>query len=570
MPESESDKPSRRLLVVSNRLPVRVDRSEDGFSYEPVAGGLATSLDSVRQVEEMVWLGWPGVHVRSKDSRQEIEDHLATAYGSVPLFLPKAKFDRYYDGFSNGTIWPLFHYFPQNAHYDAAEWRAYRDINAEFGKRIVEIAEPGDRLWIHDYQLLLLPQMVREALPDIPIGFFLHIPFPSSELFRMLPWREEILQGLLGADLIGFHSFSYARHFLSSLLRLLGLEQEFGEILVGERRVRIDTFPLGVDLKRFTSGLKTPAVRAELEDLRKTTQGRKVVLTVDRLDFTKGIPRRLETFEHFLAAHPEWHDRVTLISLTVPSRTGVPEYQILKREVDELVGRINGRFGQPGWAPIWYLYRFLPFERLLALYQLADVALVTPLRDGMNLVAKEYLAARPDGTGVLVLSETAGAAEELGEALIVNPHNTEAMSDALLAALDMPIGEQKMRNEPMLARLRSYDVVHWAEDFLRHLDAAGESVDRRVQETLEGEWGARLRAAYQDAQRRLLLLDYDGTLVPFAPRPEDASPDPVLLKDLHALASDGKNTVVIVSGRDQATLESWVGSVGAALVAEHG
>jgi trehalose 6-phosphate synthase/phosphatase len=384
----------------------------------------------------------------------------------------------------------------------------------------------------------------------------------------MLPWREEILRGLLGADLIGFHSYGYARHFQSSLMRLLGLEQDFGRVTVDDRVVRVDTFPLGVDMAGFETAIESPEVEAELERLRQETSGRKIVVTVDRLDFTKGILQRLEAFERFLEKNPEWHERVTLISLTVPSRTSVPEYQALKREVDELVGRVNGRFGEPGWVPIWYLYRYLPFERLVALYRLADVALVTPLRDGMNLVAKEYLASRPEGSGVLILSETAGAAEELGEALIVNPHDTEQVCTALERALQMPEQEQLRRNQIMRARQKRYDVARWADDFLGQLER--EPKESQVQHRLTGELRERLLRAYRSSERRLLFLDYDGTMVPFAPRPEDAAPDEALLLELKTLCADSKNTVVVISGRDRDTLEAWLGGVGAALVAEHG
>jgi trehalose 6-phosphate synthase/phosphatase len=557
-----------KLLVVSNRLPVTIERGEDGLVYHPAAGGLATSLQSVRKKWQMRWLGWPGIQVEDAAEQQLIDGQLRELHGSIPLFIPAAEFEAYYQGFSNGTIWPLFHYFPQNTHYDAGEWRAYQSVNRLFRDKIVEMVEPGERIWVHDYHLLLLPQLIREALPDARIGFFLHIPFPSSEIFRTLPWREEVLHGLLGADIIGFHSHGYARHFQSSLLRLLGLENEFGRVIAGDRPVLIDTFPIGVDMDGFEAAIQKPEVEQELERLRGETGDRKIVVTVDRLDFTKGISERLKVFEEFLTRHPEWRRRVTLISLTVPSRTDVPEYQALKREVDELVGRINGRFGEPGWVPIWYLYRFMSFERLVALYRAGDVALVTPLRDGMNLVAKEYLASHPEGTGVLILSETAGAAEELGEALIVNPHDTDQMIDALQQALTMSEEQQRAGNQPMLARLRRYDVVRWADDFLERLEP--EAVDTQEQEHLSGPLREQLLRAYRKAERRLLFLDYDGTMVPFAAKPEFAAPDAALLDELKALTANPKNSVVVISGRDADTLYDWLGGAGADLVAEHG
>ncbi len=560
----------QRLIVVSNRLPVSLERDDGGYIYNPSVGGLATTLNAVREETDMLWLGAPGIHEDNPKQQAIISARLSEEFGSVPIFLPRKQFDLYYNGFSNGTIWPLFHYFPQYTHYDHVEWQAYQEVNARFCKKVLEVALPGDTIWVHDYHLLLLPAMLRKSLPDAAIGFFLHIPFPSYEIFRMLPWREEILKGLTGADLIGFHTYDYARHFLSSLLRIQGLEQDFGRVTVGDRAIKVDTFPLGVDINRYSTAYERPEVKHELEALRQQVGERKVILTVDRLDFSKGIIQRLKAFEKFLSRHPEWLGRVTLLSLLVPSRTRVPEYQNLKSQVDELIGRINGQLSQPGWAPITYLYRSLPFEQLIALYLLADVTLVTPLRDGMNLVAKEYLVSRPDGTGVLVLSETAGAAAELGEAIIVNPHDEEMLVDALHQALEMPIEEQEARNATMRARLRRYDTERWADDFLSQLAKVQEVRRLHLPKRLHGELKHELVQAYEDSERRLLLLDYDGTLVPFAPTPEKAKPDEELIAVLTPLARDPKNTMVIISGRDAETLDAWLSEVGMDLVAEHG
>jgi trehalose 6-phosphate synthase/phosphatase len=370
--------------------------------------------------------------------------------------------------------------------------------------------------------------------------------------------------------LIGFHSFGYARHYLSSLLRLLGLEQEFGQVAVGGRLVKVDAFPLGVDMQRFADALADPGIEARRAELAEETLGQKVILSVDRLDFTKGILERLNAYEGFLERYSQWRGKVKLIAVCVPSRTRVPEYQSLRRKIDESVGRINGRFGQPGWTPIWYLYRSLPFDQLVPLYKLADVALVTPLRDGMNLVAKEYLASHSDGMGVLVLSETTGAAEELGEALIVNPHDEEQMIGAIHQALQMPTEIQILRNRPMLSRLRRYDTARWADDFLSQLDSASRSDLAKRPEPLAGAGLARLRRAYREAERRLLLLDYDGTLVHLVASPGDARPDPALMDLLATLAADPANTIVIISGRDSPIMQAWLGEVPVDLVAEHG
>jgi trehalose 6-phosphate synthase/phosphatase len=541
-----------------------------GFTYTPSIGGLATTISALRSEIEMIWIGVPGLDIPDPKDQALVRRELREQFDSIPVFLDAGTFDAYYSGFSNGSLWPLFHYFPQYAHYDSDEWRAYQSINQSFSEAVQEVAQPTDSIWVHDYHLMLLPALLNKALPEATIGYFLHIPFPSYEIFRMLPWREEILQGLVGADLIGFHTFGYARHFLSSLLRILGHEQDFGWVTLDDRRIKVDTFPLGVDIQRFESAKDLEATQREVQELHSQVGDSKVILSVDRLDFTKGILERLRAFETFLRDNEDWHGKVQLISLLVPSRTRVPEYQSLKRQVDELIGKVNGEFGQPGWTPITYLYRSVPFERLVSLYLIADVALVTPLRDGMNLVAKEYLASRPDGSGVLILSETAGAAEELGEAIIVNPHDEEEMVAALHQALTMPLEEQHKRNLVMRRRLGRYDTMRWARDFIQALGSQRLARRMRLPRRLTGDMLGELLKEYRQASRRLLLLDYDGTLVPFASTPAGAEPDPELLQLLKLLAEDEKNSLVAISGRDADTLQRWLGGIGIDLVAEHG
>jgi trehalose 6-phosphate synthase/phosphatase len=405
---------------------------------------------------------------------------------------------------------------------------------------------------------------VRRRLPGASIGFFLHIPFPSYELFREVPWREHLLRGLLGADLVGFHTYDYMRHFLSALQRGLGLEPDFGCVLPDNRMVRADTFPLGVDAAGLAE-MAGPGRRG-----RAARPSQRTILSVDRLDFTKGIPQRLMAFERFLERYAAWRGKVQLTLIAVPSRTRVLAYQQLKRQIDELVGSINGRFSTPEWTPIRYLYRSFVLEQLVQFYRDADVALVTPLRDGMNLVAKEYLASRADNTGVLILSETAGAAAEMGEALIVNSNDLDGTAAAIQTALTMPPGEQVRRNTPMRERLARYGVRRWADDFLARLDDTKRIQQAQERRKLDGDLRANMLQAYHNSARRVLLLDYDGTLVPLAPLPDQAVPDEELLGLLRRLAGVPENKVIIVSGRDHVTLEHWLGGQGAVLVAEHG
>lgn len=465
-----------RLLIVSNRLPVTAVSEAGRITFTESAGGLVSGLsaylDSLKSSpfvqSSSLWLGWPGISVRDED-RDEVQRSLGEACHARAVFASESSMDAFYLGFCNGTIWPLFHYFQPFAAYEPSTWDAYVRVNEAFRDAVLDVVEEGDIIWVHDYHLMLLPKLLRERLPNAQIGFFLHIPFPSVELFQLLPreWRSALLDGLLGSDVVGFHTAEYTQHFLHSVARVVGLEAEKGRIAVGGRIVRADTFPMGIHFAKYNSAATCEEVVAARQDLVSTLRERKLILSIDRLDYSKGTVNRLLAYEQFLQKYPEWRSRVVLALVVVPSRVGVQDYQRTKLAIDELVGRINGGFGDLTWTPILYQYRFLPFVPLLALYTASDVALVTPLRDGMNLIAKEYVASRADGSGVLILSELAGAAKEMEEALIVNPNDIGEMADALKYALEMPVEEQRERNSAMQSRLRHYDVIRWADEFVR-------------------------------------------------------------------------------------------------------
>lgn len=559
-----------RVIIVSNRLPVTAKREENGVHFVPSVGGLVTGLRSVHASGKSLWVGWPGIASEALRGKEAAVRRDLAERNCVPVFLSQRDVQDYYGGFSNRTIWPLFHYFTQHATYNPAQWQAYRRVNERFAAAVVEVAGPDDTIWVHDYHLMLTPALIRARLAEVRIGFFLHIPFPAYEVFRLLPWREEVLEGLLGADLLGFHTYDYVGHFLDSAHAILGLEHTFADVQVGERVVRAEAFPMGIDSDRFRSTAQAAVTLREAARIKSHVAQRKIILSVDRLDYTKGIVERLKAFDLFLNENPAWRERVTLILVLVPSRTQVEEYRGLKRTIDELVGQINGRHGTVGWVPIWYLYRSVPFERLVALYRAADVALVTSLRDGMNLVAKEYVASKVDGDGVLILSEFAGAAQELREALLVNPNDMAGMARAIGQALDMPAQERAERLRAMQERVRTYDVGRWAADFLAELELVTKRRVRPCPEPLTESEAAQLVTDYHNAAARLLLLDYDGTLVPFAPTPDEACPDPELVDLLARLAADRRNKVVIVSGRDRGTLAARFGDLGVGLVAEHG
>ncbi len=559
------------LTIVSNRLPINVAKYSNTLRFQPSVGGLATGLHSLCESHQSHWVGWPAIPVDkiNEQEKHQISDRLSEKNWH-PVFLSAMDIRNYYEGFCNKTIWPLFHYFPLRTVYEERYWQTYIQVNEAFCDAVLNFAGSDDCIWIHDYQLMLLPELIRKRLPNAQIGFFLHIPFPSFELFRLLPWRKRILNGLLGADLIGFHTYDYVRHFLSSTARIVGIEHSMGALTIGDRIIKVDAFPMGINYDKYSGSAKDPKVQKGLTSIRKKTGERKIILSIDRLDYTKGIVQRLEAFDLFLSQNPDYKGKVTLILVAVPSRTDVEDYMELRTRLEGLVGRINGEHGAIGWVPVWYLYRFLPFERLTALYNIADVALVTPLRDGMNLIAKEFIATKTDGRGVLILSEMAGAASELGEAIIVNANDKQAIIDAMKEALEMTVEEQIERNRLMQKRLSRYTVTRWANDFMESLS----EVKRLQQELsvckLTEPIRKRLLIDYGESSKRLFLLDYDGTLVGFAGRPEKAGPDKELFALLQALAADPKNEVVIISGRDKTTLSHWLGNLNASLIAEHG
>jgi trehalose 6-phosphate synthase/phosphatase len=503
------------------------------------------------------------------EEKHQIIERLAAEH-CHPVFLSRKQMEGYYQGFCNKTIWPLFHYFPRRSVYEARFWKTYKQVNEAFCDEVMKIASQGDCIWVHDYQLMLLPQLLRQRLPDSKIGFFLHIPWPSFELFRLLPWREQILNGLLGADLIGFHTYDYVRHFLSSVSRITGLEHMLGNVSVANRVVKVDAFPMGIDYEKYSRAIDDPDVEKEINKIRSKIGERKIILSIDRLDYSKGIIERLEAFDLFLSENPQYRGSVTLIMVAVPTRTGVEDYKELRSRLEQLVGRVNGEYGTMGYVPVWYLYRSLPFAELTALYNVSDVALITPLRDGMNLIAKEFIAAKADKPGVLVLSEMAGAACELGEALVVNSCDKTAIIQAIKEALEMPPLEQLKRNKVMQERLRRYNVSRWSHDFLDALSDIKNTQQQMSARRLTDSMEEKLAEDCHKSNKRLFLLDYDGTLVGFKGKPAEAGPDDEIIDLLKCLSRDPKNTVVIISGRDKTTLEDWLGRIGIALVAEHG
>lgn len=616
-----------RLIIVSNRLPASLVEEEDGSAHlRQSVGGLATAIGPYHKAHhDSLWVGWSGVDPSGHDS-----DHLAAIeklYADdrcVPIFLTAEEVHGYYEGFANDTLWPLLHDFSHEAAFDPTTWEMYKQVNERFAEALIPLIRKGDTVWIQDYHLMLLPGMLRKRFPRVSIGWFLHVPFPSVEIFRALPWAKEVLEGVLGADLVGFHTVDYAVNFEANLAALLGVRTEHGRVSMPDgHTANIDAFPIGIDYnlyKRTASSNLARAMRfgieqvcgkrtnrhyassilaegtaaAEAERTEKTWWGHftredapelelaqsalsrlndkpkpnKVVVSVDRLDYTKGIPERLRAFERLLEKYPEWIGHVTYYLLATPSREGVESYRQLKEQVDQLIGQINGKYSLLAWTPIHYITRSLPIKPVCGIYAAGDVALVTPLRDGMNLVAKEYLACHDNRDGALVLSEMAGAASELSEAFIVNPYDTEALCDALHDALEISPDESRRRNIAMQTRLKFRTAGEWCEEFLAALEQVTKPAvaDKRLRMIRRRE----IRQQWDRAERKLVLCDYDGTLTPLVRMPSKAKPLPMLRKLLRRLGFEPNVDLVLVSGRDRETMESWFGDLPVSLIAEHG
>lgn len=569
-----------KTIILSNRLPLQISVEENQLQVTPSVGGLATGLKSFHRDGDSVWIGWSGLTEEEiPEELLEEVDRQARKEACIAVNFTAQEIEGFYYGFSNRSIWPLFHYFMEYTEWEADKWETYKKVNQKYADVVAEHYQDGDLVWVHDYQLLLVPQMIREQKPNATIGFFNHIPFPSYEVFRTIPWREEILRGMLGANLIGFHTYDYERHFLSSVSRILRHQVEFNEVNLPDRLVKVDSFPMGIDYDKFeqaalkhcevTAG-KESELQRRLNHHREKSPDSKLVLSIDRLDYTKGIANRIRAFEHFLEKYPEYIENIRLVMLAVPSRSDVPQYQILKKEVDELVGRINGKFATVNWIPIWYFYRSMPFGNLIDLYTSCNVALITPIRDGMNLVAKEYIATRTDQTGVLILSEMAGAAHEMNEAIIINPNNFEQICDAIHQAIKMPKEEQIRRNTIMQKRLKRYSVVKWANDFMKALERTRELKPAYKALKISEEIEEMIFNRFKNAKNRIFFLDYDGTLVDFVDKPDQAMPDQDLMDLVSRLNKLNKTKVVLISGRDKETLGTWWKDVPVELIAEHG
>lgn len=509
-----------RVVVVSNRLSLVFERQDDEWKVRPGSGGLVTALGQLLRERGGVWIGWPGVtEAEAAGLESVLAEHSREAgYDFVPVILNEEELHGFYYGFSNEIIWPLFHDLQSRCNFVPEYWASYRAVAEKFAETVTRSVRPDDLIWVQDYHLMGLATLLRDRGLHNPVGFFLHIPFPPPDIFLKLPWRVEVLDGLLRYDVIGFQTPRDRGNFLDCVRKLLPhspiRRQRGGHVIEHAGRTAfVGVFPIGIHYEAFAEEAARPEISARVEELRNELPNRQIVLGVDRLDYTKGIPFRLKAFRLALQRYPELRRKVTLMQVVVPSREAVPEYQELKAEIEQLVAQVNGEFTEPGWVPVHYLFRELERDELLSFYRAADVGLVTPLKDGMNLVAKEYCACQVDCNGVLILSEFTGAAFQLGRgAILVNPYDLDHLAETLLRAVSMS-PEQRC---PAMRRLRSVvqrqNVHWWADSFLNACMrvARGTSQDQPGQLPASGSTGP-AEGPHEDSQRNSLNAGIERT-----------------------------------------------------------
>jgi trehalose 6-phosphate synthase/phosphatase len=553
---SQQGDSGRPVVVVSNRLPFTFHRGSRGIERRPSTGGLVSALEPVVSRRGGTWVGWPGLEIKA---RERVSTR-AKNYKVEPVLLSDSEVTRYYHGLSNRTLWPLCHSLPALARFERKDWQSYEKINERFARVTAENARKGELIWVHDYHLMLVPEYLRQFAPRQRLAFFLHIPFPPHDIFRLCPWDRQLLRGLLACDLIGFHVQSYASNFFDCVERLLGARVDRKAMVVelGDRISQVGVFPIGIDFDLFDRKAR------EVHDVQ-DQGGERFVLGVDRLDYTKGIPERIRAFERLLELHPRYREEVVLLQLAVPSRSQVAEYRGLKRSIDELVGRVNGRFATANWSPIRYLYRSISRDRLIALYREAAVGLVTPMRDGMNLVAKEFVASQVDDPGVLVLSRMAGAAETMHEALLVNPFDLDGTAEAIHRALTMDLDERASRMASLRRREKRDNVEAWVDRFLE----SAEQSRATIQPLSDSEIHSWLSSFLRDLPL-FLFLDYDGTITPLREHPSKATMSREMRKVLESCVERNDTDVAVVSGRSLADVAKMVNHPDVIYAGNHG
>lgn len=556
-----------KIYIVSNRLPITLSEHPSGdLTLKHSSGGLVSGLKEIHDTTDSLWIGYLGATPKPKFESQIhalLEKERLNA-----VSVPKKLYNSYYNGYSNGVLWPLFHNFLATMSISNEYWDAYVEVNRTFAEHILATVEDHSFVWVHDYQLMLLPQLLKQANPTLKIAYFHHIPFPSSEIFRTIPARTELIKGLLGADYIGFHTYDYARHFLMTIQRLLVIPTKVNEVIYDDRPVKIAAHALGVDYQNLSKVAKNIDVESpQVETLGEKQSIR--FLGIDRLDYTKGLPERLQSFREFLTLYPEYIGKASLVQICVPSRQDIGSYNKIRAQVERLVGQINGEFSRPSYTPIQYIFRSQPLEEVIRLYKSSDVCLVTPLRDGLNLVCKEYVAAKDQLDGCLILSEFAGAASEMGEAIQVNPYDITGVARAMKRALDMPKSERRKRMGALRRRIEQNDNITWAKKFMRSwLTHIQEAI--LESETFTHMQQQKVLEDLSKKKRVFIFLDYDGTLTPIVQRPEMAVPTENLKRILRDLTQTPNVLPTIITGRPRGFCEEYLGDLDVNFIAEHG
>ncbi|UYL10766.1 bifunctional alpha,alpha-trehalose-phosphate synthase (UDP-forming)/trehalose-phosphatase [Bdellovibrio sp. SKB1291214] len=553
-------------IFVSNRLPYSINENGE---LKRGSGGLVSALMGVSKSESFSWFGFE----TDENNALLMHNMVRKTEGNVncyPVYLDKEVYDKYYNGFANDILWPLFHYESHLTNFDRKSWECYREANQVMAQQIAEIAQAGDTVWIHDFHFFLLPKMLRELCPGVRIGFFLHIPFPAAELFRQIPVREELLDGVLACDLIGFHEHSYLRQFIVTLKMVMGVDANFIQAQHEGHRTQLGVYPISIESDEFKEKAESDQVRNKVEEYRRNQSNPFVIVGVDRLDYSKGLELKLRGFQHALDKYPELRGQISLLQIAIPTREDVPAYMNIRREVEHMVGSITGAFGTPSYNPVHYVYNSVSETELLALYRSSNAILVTSKRDGMNLVAMEYVMAQDLATpGSLILSEFAGAASLLSDALLINPWDVDSVADAIKKAFDMSFEERNDRMSHLQEILSKYSSTRWAKGFLADLEATVLTPAHKPK-SLSAEapsWSSDFTQFL--TQRRLqVLLDYDGTLVPIAKRPEQAQLSQETRDVLTALAK--KCDLYILSGRNREFLDAQFAGLNLNLSAEHG
>jgi trehalose 6-phosphate synthase/phosphatase len=564
----KADRSAGRWIIASNRLPFTRSNGKVVVS----SGGLVSALSGVRVPRDTLWVGTAASELSREELNRSRAGRLLARF--VPIHVEENDYDRYYNGISNNVFWPAFHYQSQYVNFSWEDWKAYLRVNERFARTILAEAGPDDLIWIHDFHLFMVPHFLRKMDVSSRMGFFLHIPFPTSEIFRELPVREEVLASLLEADLVGFHDHGYLNHFLSASRRILGLETSLLGIRRGAHTTRLGVFPVSIDTRRYEQKAREARVRQLTEKFRIGGRRYQVILGVDRLDYAKGIDLKLRAFREMLVRHPNLRGHVTLIQVAVPTRQRVPNYQTLRSRVQMMVGEINGQFGRPNHTPVKYLYGGVSMETLLALYRLADVMVVSSKRDGMNLVCQEYVAAQdPENPGVLLLSEFAGAISTLSHAVPINPWDIDRTAEKLAEALRVPRRTRQQHHARMLDYLKAYTASDWAGSFMTALRLRVEATPEPPADGAETLHPKRLPKALETRLRKSrlrLLTDYDGTLSPIRETPREAVLDRTTRAVLRRIATNDAIRMITVSGRPSRFLTEQFRGIGISLAAEHG